>query len=1510
MATTPKPKAVPKKSKPAKKGAPAKRGKAKKVASAASVGGAGGAFENRVQAVKLLGLVLGTATPGVPESSRILRLQFQARVHGPHTDDLVCTVEGGNGLTSRVLMQMKRGLTPRKSDKAFEEAIGNAWLDFKSVDFVRLADRLVIVHDASSFHDMQGAHDVVRYAQFSTLASEWIEKLTAAGAGSVLKRNALAAIRESVDVYSDATVSDDELFQFARHVDFCNHDLDVEGTAEHLNYINLIRLAATQCGVSFDANHVWARLVSACITLNAAYGAVDFSNLALVIGGDLAIWFDAYRSQAGQTSLRFTAMSAMPASTGATHASTTAWAGIVGGASLANTGADQPSNARPASVDKLISGQLDHINTFIKACKYVEAASSLQQIGQNLGALDNHQRARWYHMRGICRWHHDDDDERAADDFIKAADLCDDDDKLAAARVRGFLLRRDIPAALAAGAEALERFPESLTVWAAVTNARLANKETVAVTDIPREHLLQADAFQLVSFGLHARGLVGEARALGMEALKLATSNFFTRNSTLSFVLEDIASNSLNLSFRMLEVNDKEDLRSVLASFEPRHQNLWSIEAPKILSDTVYRLAFAHLILGNNAEALAVVSEARIRGIDNSNIGRVEMEALAQLGRRDEALELGQTALESMSPGGLVAFGQIANFARNVAAIERAIEVAGRLHSSEKSVTDALISLRWEALSRTDFTELAMTEVGALDANSMTSISMLTTAARLLHKNQQEARAVVFATRAEELALVSTEPGEKYMVASLLSFMKLLKSAAALYETILPAGQFSELHGELLYCYVRSGARAKALGLIRSFPQGWQDDDVARRLAIELGNAAGDWSLLSGVVDAQLRAEPTKAMSWLFKLMVEMRISQAHMKQAISTLPPLLQGSIHDLAQLGSVELANGFKDEGMLRLYRMRRNNLNSAESAAAYLSTHMLEADNLPLLNREFDTVEAGTTVIIDGGDGVVSTFTVDPNECSELPETGEFRSSTSPELKQLLGKRKGDQFVVEDVFGSKKTYTVASVGSAYRRLLELAKVSLHVSLEPSKNLTSITLDEDKDGVPQFDKLTDQLNKTAEAANGVLGLYESHHFTLGVTARMLGRDIVTLVRSWPAQKLALVVGGGTGELRDAALELLRRSDVTFVVDAATLTELAQIGSLSALALLPKVFVSTRTLDVLKGRLLRAESDRSSGIAGTENGRLVFHEITAERHKQEIAFLKGLCESVERYCAVVPAYGLTTPPSQLSEVEFVVSDEEYAVLLVATEHKSTLLALDQRFRMMAEYCGLNGVWPQVLLMEQLSKGQMTQRDYSRASLQMFFRNRNFVSLRAQDLLVLVYQGGDWLDAGIRRFAKHIAHDTTEFNSAAHVTLDFIRLIIRSGGCQFGVVLELLERLVEGLFRHKSCPDDFSERVLSFLQQPINSGEWHIDTPGYFRLAVNAAKSAARREITDAPIQARVLFCTNPPYLLNGLTSQFYFQNDKTSKRKDPDTVSSPGDDAIVGNVDIQILTPQDMSTG
>ena len=74
---------------------PSKRAVAKKPSNPASTGGAGVTFENRVQAVRLLGLALGTVTPGIPGSGRIVGLQFQAkRANGPNTDDLVCSVEG------------------------------------------------------------------------------------------------------------------------------------------------------------------------------------------------------------------------------------------------------------------------------------------------------------------------------------------------------------------------------------------------------------------------------------------------------------------------------------------------------------------------------------------------------------------------------------------------------------------------------------------------------------------------------------------------------------------------------------------------------------------------------------------------------------------------------------------------------------------------------------------------------------------------------------------------------------------------------------------------------------------------------------------------------------------------------------------------------------------------------------------------------------------------------------------------------------------------------------------------------------------------------------------------------------------------------------------------------------------------------------------------------------------------------------------------------------------------
>lgn len=155
--------------------------------------------------------------------------------------------------------------------------------------------------------------------------------------------------------------------------------------------------------------------------------------------------------------------------------------------------------ARPDSVNKLVSNQLDHINELLKSNRYDDAREALKRLGADLAALDNHQQARWYLQRGICTWHQD-SGEATASDFFLAAELYPDDEKMAAAKVRGLLLSGKAEQAVQEGRSARQRYPNSVHVWLAHANARMVAGESLGPEDIPNEFKESADVLQLVAW--------------------------------------------------------------------------------------------------------------------------------------------------------------------------------------------------------------------------------------------------------------------------------------------------------------------------------------------------------------------------------------------------------------------------------------------------------------------------------------------------------------------------------------------------------------------------------------------------------------------------------------------------------------------------------------------------------------------------------------------------------------------------------------------------------------------------------------------------------------------------------------------------------------------------------------------------------------------------------------------------------------------------------------------------
>lgn len=111
----------------------------KQLASPYLEGGGGYNFEHRVQAYFLLLMLAGGRDPVFDRY--IVKLDFQARHHGYHIDDLICYTDNDR----KLLVQVKHSVSAVKSNKDFVETVQAAWRDFNSENFDTNCDRIALV---------------------------------------------------------------------------------------------------------------------------------------------------------------------------------------------------------------------------------------------------------------------------------------------------------------------------------------------------------------------------------------------------------------------------------------------------------------------------------------------------------------------------------------------------------------------------------------------------------------------------------------------------------------------------------------------------------------------------------------------------------------------------------------------------------------------------------------------------------------------------------------------------------------------------------------------------------------------------------------------------------------------------------------------------------------------------------------------------------------------------------------------------------------------------------------------------------------------------------------------------------------------------------------------------------------------------------------------------------------------------------------------------------------------
>lgn len=1440
----------------------------KQVSSADATGNAGGAFESRVQAHRLLSMCTRSTTcGGIRDGFRIVAIKFQTRVFGNNTDDLYCAIEDDYGARGSVRLQMKRTLRASANDEAFKEAVGLAWLDFKAPNFRPGQDFFNVIYDVESTTKMAGAMELAREAVRSISASDWLLKATAAQFSNPARRSALEAIRAVVDEYNKAAVADEELFRFMQHVQFLHEDLGNDETVVAKTLQQLIDAATRADGrLPLPPSAVWAKLIAACVDLNSNAGQVDASNLAAVIGADLDYRFKSFSLCLSLAMPQASAplASALPSIAPAPQVaiSTASPAG-----SALSAAGDLVPAGRDTSADKLVTKMLDHVGELIKACRFIDARAELERVKRDTEGhtLDAHQQARWYSMHGTCVWTVDDDEAAAAEAFLKAADLYEDDDKLAAARIRGLLLKGEFEQALVVAERTRERFPDSLAVWVAWSNARISSGAAIECADIPQAHMDKSVAYQMLAVSLAKRGDVQGALEAALDGVKQNDANFFNREATLRYALDLAASSPVNVAYRVATAQALAMLTRATEEFEPRDAKLWTAQIPEVLTAATRRLAYAYLLLGKPATALALVDEAGKYPVKASALVRPRIEALRELSRASEALEYGAPLLHTMPIDALVSFAQTAANQDDMERLKLVADVGRKRLAEDETgrLGETLQVMQWEVLlgqGKPADVVAQLTDQGVLQTES---VPLLVLGARALLQTKDAEAAKQFTDKAVAVADASDDPANHCLVAQLMMRSKRYAEAAARYERFLPVGGLSELHTNLLLCYLRTGLRAKARDLLASFPESWRRDRMARHLAMELGQQAGDWALLQSVVSAQLQDECHLAKSWLFSLMVAAHYEQDLMDQLASEIPEVLQGTIAELTQVASAELQHKQLERGSSRLYRMWRMNMGSVDASAALHAAIAFAPERIQRLHDTPYVVAPGTSVLLTGASGASRWKTIDPIDIPDLPTTDEFLKPDSLEAAALVGKKVGDAFTASSPFGPQYEFTVKAIQTSYSRVLNLASEALHAPVAPSKHLVSVHLPENEAGQLDVNPVLRQLERREADANRRFKLYQDQTLTLGMLARMLGTDVIDIVRGWPEDGPLLQVGGGEIQERTAAVKNLE-SARPLLVDLSALTELALVEQLGLLAFAPnRPLVTSATRDAALQHLAESQILKPAGIAFSRGGKFGFTEYTPQSRQREEDFLRAILYAIERHCEVVPAYGPLSPPEHLPKLAAVVSHEDHAVLSAALERGAMLLTLDLRLRNLASVFDLATCWPQVFLMHNIGT-QLSLRDYSVAVLTMFLRRRDFISLNVHDLHVLADQGELWLTAGVNRLRHQLALPTSDFGKAWKVVKEFLATLYGRGQCEFGVVLELFSYLLEPLLRHPLCPENFAQQAAEQVGEAIDAenGQYARRLMEFSNLTEARLK---KKDMTDVTVRAQVVYCSAPPALRHGL---------------------------------------------